>query len=497
VNKKFLRLILFGALLGSILGGQLSLTSPSQAKSGVEEFSQSEPAAASADFVYYLPTIKSDSLLVQGTTAFGIDMGDITPENGLYRMKNAGAAWIRRSEVNWSKVEPTQGDRNWNALSKLDQDLIRASSNGMEVILIVLGTPPWAQKANGYYCGPVKSTKLAAFADFMNDLVTRYSAPPYNVKYWELWNEPDVTPWPGGQNSEFGCWGANDDYYGGGYYAEMLKAAYPAIKSADPEAQVLVGGLLLDCNPTITDCGNKQPMFLEGILRHNGANDGGDYFDGISFHAYDYYWDQLGKYGSPKWGSSYGTGPVVLAKAQFIQNLLNNPEFGAPGKFLINTETAVVCGKHGDEPGIGTCDASPTSAYETTKAYYIPQVFAAGEAAGLRASIWYSSFGWRNSGLLSEGDLAKRPAYQAYFVARNQLLDSTYVREIEEFSSVMGYEFSRPDRRVWLIWSTDAQEHEVELGSSPLKIYDALGAGVPSSDTISVGAKPLYLIWAP
>ncbi len=49
----------------------------------------------------------------------------------------------------------------------------------------------------------------------------------------------------------FGCWGDPNDktYYGGEYYAEMLKRAYPAVKAANPQAIVLNGGLLLDCDP--------------------------------------------------------------------------------------------------------------------------------------------------------------------------------------------------------------------------------------------------------
>ena len=33
-------------------------------------------------------------------------------------------------------------------------------------------------------------------ADFMTAVVTRYSAPPYNVHLWELFNEPDQTHGP-------------------------------------------------------------------------------------------------------------------------------------------------------------------------------------------------------------------------------------------------------------------------------------------------------------
>ena len=103
-------------------------------------------------------------------------------------------------------------------------------------------------------------------------------------------------------NSPFGCWGDLDDpYYGGRYYSEMLKVAYPTIITADPNAQVMVGGLLLECDPVnppevtsgsgeLKDCTSDK--FLEGILE----NDGGEYFDGVSVHAYDFYFAELGKF---------------------------------------------------------------------------------------------------------------------------------------------------------------------------------------------------------
>jgi hypothetical protein len=279
----------------------------------------------------------------------------------------------------------------------------------------------------------------------------------------------------------------------------MLKAVYPQIKAADPEAQVLVGGLLLDCNPNIEGmCGqaSNQPRFLEGILRHNDDNDGGNYFDGVSFHAYDFFGGELGDYVSPKWDSTEATGPVVIAKAEYLNSLLNNPDFGAPGKYLLNTETALVCGGAFDSPGTPPCESDPTSAYELTKAYYVPQVYSAGQALGLRANIWYSVHGWRNSDLLNF-DLTKRPAYTAYAFARNMLLDAVFVRKIDEFPSVMGYEFTDGNRVIWVIWSTDRTNHSITLSSLPDKIFDALGATIPISNPLQVGLKPLYLEWNP
>jgi hypothetical protein len=256
---------------------------------------------------------------------------------------------------------------------------------------------------------------------------------------------------------------------------------------------------MLDCNPNLEGkCGpaGNQPKFLEGILRHNGENDGGNYFDGVSFHAYDFYAGNTGTYGSFKWDSTEATGPVVIAKAEYLNGLLNNPDFGTPGKYLLNTETALICGGAFDSPGQPPCESDPNSSYELTKAYYIPQVYAAGQALGLRANIWYSVNGWRNSDLLN-ADLTSRPAYTAYAVARNTLLNAAYERKIEEFSSIMGYEFKDGDRVIWVIWSSDKANHSITLSELPDKIFDALGTTVPVDSPLQVGLKPLYLIWNP
>ena len=80
----------------------------------------------------------------------------------------------------------------------------------------------------------------------MHDVVERYGSPPYNVKYWELGNEPDAAWQHIASDSVFGCWGdVNAPFYGGQHYGEMLKEVYPQIKSTDPDAHVVVGGLLL------------------------------------------------------------------------------------------------------------------------------------------------------------------------------------------------------------------------------------------------------------
>jgi len=454
-------------------------------------FGKADPAAASSaepvlnPSIIYLPLVRRNFPL---QTLFGAQMVQLTSAGGLDQMAAANISWTRSGGVPWAAVEPNEGDRNWSAMAGLESELQNASSKGIRVILVVHNPPQWACKTPGPgpSCGPVSQAKLPAFGSFMRALVARYNVPPYNVKYWELWNEPDIDP-SLFSDSSFGFWGdQNDAYYGGGYYAEMLKAAYPQIKAADPQAQVLVGGLLLDCDPrpgagcAAVGHSSLPAKFLEGILRNNG----GFYFDGVSFHAYDHYQGQSGQYYNPNWQSAWNTtGPVFIAKAQFIQSILN--QYAVSGKFLMNTETAILC---------DSCSSDAT--FETTKAYYVAQDYAAAIAQGLRANIWYSVLGWRNSGLLN-ADLSPRPAYTAFQFARAELRDAAWVRGVTEYPGVKGYEFQRGDRRIWVLWSLDGATHSISLPGVPLAARDALGNSVSPAASMNISLNPLYLEWNP
>ena len=454
------------------------------------------------------PTVTSTPVPAS-SPIFGVEMDQITVGGGLDEVAAASTTWVRWNAVLWSSIESTKGTYTWSAMADLETELKNASSNGMQVVLIVRSTPEWARKiaGTGSSCGPIIEGELPTFGNFMNALVVRYSVAPYNVKYWELWNEPDIDSASFTGDNIFGCWGdPSDAYYGGGYYAEMLKVVYPQIKAADPQAQVVVGGLLLDCDPrpgagcdTIGHS-NLPPKFLEGILRDNGLNDGGNYFDGVSFHAYDFYdyvnySGSFGQYGNGAWQSTWdSTGPVAIAKTEFIKSVLSS--YSVSGKFLMNTEVALGCGDAN-----GSQSYCKTADFETTKAYYLAQTYAAGIAEGLRASIWYSVLGWRNSGLLNT-DLSPRPAYTAFQFARNELGDAVYIGEITAAdiggaSSVKGYKFQWGDRRIWVLWSLDGNTYSINLSSVPLGAWDALGNSISPTISMNVSLNPLYLEWNP
>ncbi len=414
-------------------------------------------------------------------SVFGVETNQVNASGGFDQISQTGTNWVRRNAVVWSDVEPTQGARVWSALAGLEAELRNASSKGMQVVMIVRGSPLWARKVPGSACGPIRQDKLAAFGNFMHDLVARYDAPPFNLKYWELGNEPDIDPSLVPPDAVFGCWGdQNDPYYGGRYYAEMLKAVYPQIKSADPQAQVMVGGLLLDCDPRSVCAAighsDKPAKFLEGILKGGG----GPYFDGVAFHAYDGYFGELGRYAVPNWKTAWNTtGPAMVAKSNFIKSLLSAN--GVSGKFLMNTETALIC---------NACRNDST--FERTKGFYVAQVYAAAIAQGLRANVWYSVLGWQNSGLLGER-MNALPAFNAFKFASTELRSAQPVREITEFAGVKGYEFDRGDRRIWLVWSLDGLAHSITLPRAPVTIYRVDGTSALTSASLSVTIEPLYL----
>jgi hypothetical protein len=426
----------------------------------------------------YLPFVNSYAPL---QTTFGVETTNIRPSAGLVQIVEAGTNWVRRNALLWSGVEPTPGARDWNTTAGLEEELKNASDNGLEVILIVRSTPPWAQKVAGSFCGPIAQEDFSAFGDFMYDVVSRYSKAPYNVKYYELYNEPDIAVVP--QESIYGCWGdPSDPFFGGGYYGEMLQVVYPRIKAANPNAQVLNGGLLLDCDPVNVSSvctGDKAvpPKFLRGIL----ASGAGYAFDGVSFHAYDYGNNGLGIYENPGWNNN---GPVLLKKADYVRSVLQDYGFGPDDKYLMNTEVALLKISN-------SCD----NTCELNKAYYAAEAYATGIVSNLRANIWYAvTGGWRHTDLLGPS-LTPLPVYDSYRAAHNELRDAQFVRAVNLDANVRIYEFDRSDRLIWTVWSLDGASHAVTLPGTPAEIKDVFGASQARVSTITASVEPLYLEW--
>jgi hypothetical protein len=411
---------------------------------------------------------------------FGIEVSPrsasaVAPQGGA-----ANAFWVRYNGVLWSDVEPTQGARDWSALATVDADLEALVAQGLTPIVIVRRTPEWAQKVPGSICGPIQEEALDEFGQFMGELVTRYSQPPYNIKYWEFGNEPDVDPslidmtWP------FGCWGDQaDPYYGGGYYAEALKHIYPAIKEADPEAQLLLGGLLLDCDPTNPPEGKDclPARFLEGILQ----NGGGEVVDIVAYHAYPL-WQAEVTDEDLQQSSWRARGGALLGKLDFIRETL--AQYGVDKPIMMN-EGGLICHESNS--------ACPSDAYYNDQAIHAVRMYTRSWANGLVGSVWYTlnGPGWRESGMLDKQQ-EPRPAYNTLQFMASLLDGATFSQNLSE-GTLEGYQFERDGTIYQLYWTQDGSTISHPLPAGTQSIYDKTGQELTLGEMIEVGKEPIFI----
>jgi hypothetical protein len=401
----------------------------------------------------------------------------------LARAQEAGIGVIRLGALSWRAVEPARTSPptyDWSSLSDLETAISQAQEAGIQVILVVMFTPDWAQAVPGHSCGPIREDALSAFAQFLEAAVERYSQPPYQVRHWELWNEPDVDPKLVPPDSVFGCWGdSQDEYYGARAYALMLRHAYPAIKRADPGAQVIMGGLLLDAPDT------QPSRFLEGILKAGG----GDSFDALAFHGYTtfspriYNWDTITGTKWIEWGG------VVQGKTAFLRQTLGDHGYEKP---LILNEAGL----------IWWSQEAPTEEYQQAKADYVVKLYTRGLALELANVSWYSwdGPGWRQMGLLDK-DQQPTPAYHALSFATRQLGAATYV-DHTEYPGLEGYSFVRDGGLLQVLWSEDGLEHPVHLPSGQfINAFDLFGQSLPprvnGDEATLVVRRPLFLELSP
>lgn len=459
-------------------------------------FESASEASEEGVFPGYLPLVFRDFQL---PSIYGVELSAIFSGELMEMVQDLGSRWMRVNALLWSSVEPVNnGGYNWGAVADLEVELAVTQQAGMQPILIVRSTPSWAQLVPGAACGPIKQVYFEAFGDFLVAAVERYSGPPYYVRHFEIWNEPDVDPTlvPGDQI--YGCWGdKNDPLYGGEFYGEMLKVVYPMMKNANPDITVLVGGLLLDCDPRNPPPGkNCEPSnFLEGILTAGAKNA----FDGVSFHAYDFYNDSFDTFGNPNWHSGKFNNepngslrPVLIKKAEFINEVL--AAFNATGKILMNTEAALLCGGNEDPPGQPPCEPGDDSPFEIMKASYVAQVFPAAAGEGLTANLWFTVLGWRNSGLINQ-DKTLRLGYHAFDVSEEILAPADFKGPVVGQAMITGYKFDLPNgHEVWVVWATNGGPKVITLPSVPLSILDATGDPVAvSGNTATLTEEPYYI----
>lgn len=95
-----------------------------------------------------------------------------------------GIGWTRQPFA-WSDIEPEKGKWLWD---KTDQLVQSAHAQSVEVLPDLAYTAPWAESVHGQQFSP--PVHVEDWEDFVEHVVARYSQPPFNLRYFQIWNEP-------------------------------------------------------------------------------------------------------------------------------------------------------------------------------------------------------------------------------------------------------------------------------------------------------------------
>ncbi|MDR5683179.1 MAG: hypothetical protein QN163_04035 [Armatimonadota bacterium] len=151
--------------------------------------------------------------------------------------------------VDWSHVEPQQGRVDW---SQVDALVTAATSAGMRVVGVLAHTPLWASIATGTdrqdrnVWSRMPPRRASDWATFAGRAAARYRG---RIAAWQVWTPLALASFRGT---------ARD-------YSELLAAAHPQIRRADPNARVIasapVGLDLAFVRRLLADHGNH----LDGV----------------------------------------------------------------------------------------------------------------------------------------------------------------------------------------------------------------------------------------
>lgn len=400
--------------------------------------------------------------------------GDMVNTTPLTRVLESKATWVR-NQFFWSSIEPsntTPANYSW---SSLDAQMQAVKDAKVNLIFTIVGYPAWATQSGQWsQCAPLKNP--ADLAEFAAALAARY---PF-VHYFEFCNEPDRNVW-------FGMHGVE--------YAAMLNAVYPAVKAANPSANVVLGGMALDW--FIDEGGPFDRYFLRDVLSHCS----GGCFDVANFHYYPQFrwrWDQYG--------------PDIIGKANWIKQQLIQYNYPRP---IITTET--------------TWPSATSWGSPELQARFVPKVYTRGMAAGLLAVTWFSLIDV-DSGLsgLMDANHTPRPAYYAMANFSTLLDNATFQRQIPPVevgaAQVEAYEFSAPGttgpKRLDVYWyecpsiaislpyPTDCTDSsEIKINATRVARIDKLGNRVIINDQddgvtdgriqLTIQSSPIYIDYQP
>lgn len=229
---------------------------------------------------------------------WGVDPQAAPTAEQLQRLKRGGVSNVRIS-IAWNAVQSERGGAlNW---AGVDAQIGADANAGLDTLPVLGGAPAWVvpsvrvpgdggTKAPSHL--PASGAAGAGWSNFLSQAVARYgpngtfwaenpAIPPRPIRNWQVWNE---------ENFKYFVTLPNPAEYG-----KLVKISYTAIKSVDPSAQIILGGMFARPKGGKSKTRPKRNYFAADFLEQMYEKTPGikTKFNGIALHPYSYYFQEL------------------------------------------------------------------------------------------------------------------------------------------------------------------------------------------------------------
>lgn len=374
-----------------------------------------------------------------------------------------GAAWPtvpfkgwRNFYTDWSILEPSPGV--WN-FSQVDSEVALAQQHGSEMMLILVNTPTWASarptevgccdglpwRTNG---NTAEARNIEDWKNYVRTLAQRYKG---RVRYYELWNEPNVPRFYSGTITEL---------------VKLNQAAYQVLKEVDPTITVVSSAL---------STGGEHLKYFENYL----AQGGGNYADVIGYHFY----------------VAPAAPETMLSLIEQVKLLMT--KYGVGNKPLWNTETGwkiVNSDRNLDDEqwAGGALSDSDSSAY-LARSYILSW------ASGVQRLYWYA-WGHRSMGLTNYDAVTPKPIATAYNEVQKWMVGSkmvgcssdqqgTWICQLQRYNVYSG----------WIVWNPNQTlQFSLPKAWRVKQVRDLSGAkrSISGAKGAEIGPSPLIFEWS-
>ncbi|MEN0014303.1 MAG: hypothetical protein AAGC46_13120 [Solirubrobacteraceae bacterium] len=197
-----------------------------------------------------------------GVTAEDVYAGDDAYQAAMFTRQRALGITTVRQVFRWNEIEPHRDVFDYTATDRFVQ---AAALHGIRVLPVLFGEPDWAtaRPAGNTVRNTYAPKSAGDFAAFAKAIVKRYgpggtfwaqnaAIKPFPMLAYQLWTEPNLPIYWGGSVNAAA-------------YANLVKATAPAIRSLQPSAVIISGGL------PDSRLGQAPATFLKLFLRAGGG----------------------------------------------------------------------------------------------------------------------------------------------------------------------------------------------------------------------------------